>query len=385
MENTTAQSLKSNINLFIFLFINFVFVFKYGSRLTSYAPLIGIAVVLVQFGIWKKRNILASFSTGLNWADAAIIITFIAGCTFVFSKVPVESLNVDRWSVITSFWDNYFQDKYVYYAQSHMGNPPGPMPVYYILALPFYLIGEIGFLSLSGIIAFYTLLRFSNISRIYSSIGLLLLCSSAFYLWEVTCRSNLFINGTLVLASIVYFYKDGVTAHAYRHLIITGILVGLCLSTRNVFAIPYIIVFIYALKIEKVSFVNLIIVSCIALVVIALSFIPFVYNHIEDFKVMNPFIIQGSFLMPFKYTVIFIALALLCPFICRSKNDTYFYSGLILFLTIVFYFCYHITNSGFNAAFHGSKADISYFILCTPFSLYYLFKKERKNISTTPV
>ena len=378
MENLTA-SLKKNTSLFILLFVNFVFVYKYGSRLTPYAPLIGLAAVLVQFALWKKRELLARFSTKLDWADAAVLLIFIAGCTIAFNKIPVETLNVDRWSVITSFWDNYFDGKYVYFATSHMGNPPGPMPVYYILALPFYFMGELGFFSISGIVVFYVLLRLSTIPRFYSSLALLLLCSSAFYLWEVTCRSNILINGTLVLASIVYFYKDGST-NTYRHLIITGILTGLCLSTRNVFAIPYIIAFLYALKAKKVSFGNLIIIGCIALFVMALSFVPFVYNHVDDFKTMNPFIIQGSYLMPFKYTLIFIALAFVFAFLCRKKEDVYFYSGLVLFLTIVFYFGYHTVNSGFNAAVHDSRADNSYFILCIPFSLYYLLLPHGRQL-----
>ena len=378
MESTTATSLKKDISLFILLFVNFVFVFKYGSRLTPYAPLIGLAVALVQFGIWKKRDFLATFSNKLNWADAAVLAIFIAGAAIIFNKVPVETLNVDRWSVITSFWDNYFEGKYVYYAKSHMGNPPGPMPVYYILALPFYLMGELGFFSLLGIVAFYVLSRYT-IPRAYSSLALLLLCSSVFYMWEVTCRSNILINGTLVLASIVYFYNDGIT-NKYKHLIITGILTGLCLSTRNVFAIPYIISFLYALTYKKVSFVNLIMVGCIALFVMALSFVPFVYNHVEDFKAMNPFIIQGSYLMPFSYTLIFIALAFVFAFLCRKKEDVYFYSGLVLFLTIVFYFGYHTVNSGFNAAVHDSRADNSYFILCIPFSLYYLLLPDSRQL-----
>jgi len=45
----------------------------------------------------------------------------LIGSGFIFYKIPVESLNVDRWSVITSFWDNFFKGEYVYFAKSNMG------------------------------------------------------------------------------------------------------------------------------------------------------------------------------------------------------------------------------------------------------------------------
>ena len=91
---------------------------------------------------------------------------------------------------------------------------------------------------------------------------------------------------------------------------------------------------------------------------------------------MNPFIVQGDYLLPLKYTLIFIGLAFVAPFIANSKMDVYFYSMLVLFLTIVSYFLYHIIVFGFNTSFYESRADISYLILCLPFALYYLIKQQ---------
>lgn len=379
MEVAGSTNLKKNISLFIFLFVNFVFAYKYLYRsYGNYAVLAGTTILIIQLLIWKNQSLLIKLGNKLNLVDTIIIVGFISASAFAFTQIPATSLNVDRWSVISSFWDKYFQDKYVYFAVSHMGNPPGPMPFYYVLALPFYLIGELGFYSLTGFIVFYALMRNSKTERYKSTLALVLICTSLFYLWEVICRSNIFINGTLVLASVLYFFRPENT-NKYRHLIITGVLTGLCMSTRNVFAIPYLIAFLYALKNKDISFKNLVLIGIIAIGVIVLSFIPFVYNHIEDFKRVNPFVIQGTVLMPFAYTLIFIALAFVFPFMCRSKNDVYFYSGLLLFLTIVFYFGYHMFNLGFNGAVHESHADNSYFLFCLPFALFYVLKADAKN------
>src|SRR5690606_21024877 len=141
---------KTNISFLLFLVVNFLFAVKYTERLTSLYLVTSISLMVFYLLIWKYKSRLNLFQTKLNIVNLSIIILFFLGSVFVFSKISQESLMVDRWSVISSFWDNYFSDKYAYLATSHMGNYPGPMPFYYILALPFYLIGELGYFSLLG-------------------------------------------------------------------------------------------------------------------------------------------------------------------------------------------------------------------------------------------
>jgi hypothetical protein len=92
---------------------------------------------------------------------------------------------------------------------------------------------------------------------------------------------------------------------------------------------------------------------------------------------MNPFLIQSSALVPFEYTLLFILIAFITGIYCKSIKDIYFFSGLVLFISIVIYFLYHINLVGFKNTFFGSDADISYFILCTPFSLFYVLSSKK--------
>ena len=139
------QKIKTNSCLFIFLFINFAFLVKYLSRVTSHYILFSLPIIAFYYTFWSYRIQFRTIFKKLKYLNIILIVFFILASKFIFMKIPYESLNVDRWSVITSFWDNFFRNDYVYFAKSNVGNPPGPMPFYFILALPFYLIRELGY------------------------------------------------------------------------------------------------------------------------------------------------------------------------------------------------------------------------------------------------
>lgn len=149
---------KKNVSLFIFLFVNFLFSVKYISRVTNYYLIISFLISLIYFFIWRYKRVLERFPISLSKLNFLILSIFVLGCYSAFNKIPVATLNVDRWSVITSFWDSYFNNQYVYFAKSNVGNPPGPMPFYFLLALPFYFIGELGWFSVMGVMLFFIFL-----------------------------------------------------------------------------------------------------------------------------------------------------------------------------------------------------------------------------------
>ncbi|MGK4566705.1 hypothetical protein [Flavobacterium sp. 3HN19-14] len=370
---------QKSASMLIFLFINFIFALKYTSRFTDYYWLVSVLVVVFYAIIWYKRQLFSLLISKIKYSNYWLYGFYIIAALLLLYYIPKEMLNVDRWSVITSFWDNYFKGEYVYYAKSFDGNYPGPMPFYFILALPFYLIGELGIFSLSGILLFVFLMKKCRIAQ--REIAFLLTGISLFYLWELCSRSNLFVNGCLVLLSVVYFFKShGKSAKAS---LIFGVIIGLLLSTRNVFVIPYIVTFLFALKTNKIDFKNMIFLGFIAVMTFGLTFLPFIYGHFDDFLKMNPFVIQSSFLLPFKYTLMFILLAAVVVAACKKESDIYFYAGLVLFLTILFHLAYTISKTSFDAALFGSEADISYFILCTPFLMYRLFLTENPESPTS--
>lgn len=372
---------KTAICVILFLFINFVFAVKYLSRITPYYLIYSLVIVGSYYLLWRYSSHLKIIPTKLTYLNIALLCTFAIGSIIIFYKVPPLTLNVDRFSVISSFWDNYFAGKYAYFAKSHMGNAPGPMPFYFILALPFYLMGELGYLSLLGGFVFYSTLRYDKKSSTQQTAAILLIILSMFYLWEVICRSNLFLNSTLILCSIIYFFKSTENKKA-NYILCNGIIIGLLLSTRNVFIIPYIITFLFALKTNIISIKNTLKIALIAISTFIITFIPFVLNHFDDFTKANPFIIQSSILMPLHFTFICILLSLASFFILKQKSDVFFYSALILFLTIILYNIHLLTRFGFQRMFYDKEnvGDISYFIFCVPFLLYYMLHHQKEHI-----
>ena len=366
--------LKKNISLVLFLFVNFLFTYKYLERFTPWAALLSVSVSIFYIVLYRNRNILKFINKKI---EISLIVIFIVACLVIWKKVPIETLNVDRWSVISSFWDSYFANEYAYFAKSFAGNPPGPMPFYFILALPFYLVGELGFLSIIGILFFYWLMCYNRVNFIIRGLVLLLILSSFFNLWEVICRSNIFFNASLVLGSLIYILNQKVFTH--KTLIISGIFIGLLISTRNVFVISYIICFLYLWRVKAIQFKQLTILGIISLLIFTITFIPFIYEHLEDFKQMNPFIVQSTFLIPFEYTILFVLMAIGTSFLCKNKNDVYFYNAIILFVSILIYLIYYICLQGFTQSFTNSTVDISYFIFCIPFAFWFLAYNDSKG------
>ena len=369
---------KKYVSLFVFLFINFMFGMKYLSRISSHYLIFSLLILAFYTFIWIKKDKITFLLQKLKLSANLLLILYFIFSIALLYFVPKESLSVDRWSVISSFWENYFHNEYAYAAKSFGGNYPGPMPFYFVLALPFYLIGELGLFSFLGITTFVLVIKNINKSFEYTSISLLFIATSLFYVWEICARSNIFINGSLILFSILFFFKK--YKKTINSNLIFGIIIGLLLSTRNVFVIPYIITFVYALRTKKIDVKNTFYLGIITLFTFILTFLPFVWDHFSDFKVMNPFIVQSSFLVPFKYTLLFIFSAFCLSFLCKKEEDVYFYSGLSLFLTILFYFGLVVFNNSFNAAYYESKADISYFILCLPFFIYHIFLNEKTEV-----
>ena len=128
-----------------------------------------------------------------------------------------------------------------------------------------------------------------------------------------------------------------------------------------------------------ISFEKISLLALITVLMFICTFIPFVLNHLEDFMTMNPFIIQSNVLMPIEYTILSILISFITYFVVNDKNDVFFYSGLILFLTIILYYIYLIDKLSFRDVFFNSVADISYFIFCIPFILYYLIEIDVKR------
>ncbi len=366
MEASQVYSKRQNIIVVgIIGFINALFILKYLDRYVHHAEIYTLSPILVLLGlgylVWGKRKVHVT-NTFLLLITGVFALAFITA----LQLIPAAKLNVDRWSVIYSFWQTAFQGKYPYSAQSHMGNFPGPLPVYFILALPFYAVKEIGYMPLLASICFivYILKRGKNESSDYSFTVLVLLASPCIY-WEIVARSTLFFFSFLWLIYADWFLNKGLNDK--KHVIRAGLIGGLLLSTRFIYAMLLALWAVYSWRSGK-SILRIMGWGTIIVIVFAATIIPLWLIFPTEFAQFNPFKTESSAFVPFAYNFIFIGIAIACAFLCKNNQSTLFFSGITMFLIILLYFGFHISRDGWNNTLTNSyHGYLLYFILPFPF------------------
>lgn len=99
--------MKKALSILMLLFINAIFSYKYLSREFDNAWIVAAILVVIQlFGFLY----LSKINIPKKLFNSAVIITglgIIALVVIAYLKIPLDTLNVDRWSVIDSFWSFY--------------------------------------------------------------------------------------------------------------------------------------------------------------------------------------------------------------------------------------------------------------------------------------
>lgn len=366
---------KRTISLICISCINLLFAYKYLHRITEWALAISCAYFLffllaAYFFVRSDHKFLRSRNTFIASIFIYSILAFI-----LWSIIDIHQLNVDRWSVISSFWQWAGEGKYPYLAKSHMGNHPGPLPVYFLITWPFLKLGELGLFTLSGIILFSVFLYFrSTVQK--ANLSLFLLIISLALAWELVTRSTLFTNAVLFLLGIHWLLE--LNLKNKKHLLFSALLAALLFSTRTIFVIPLIIFGFYKLKISRKNLKDLFIWSLFIILFFVFTFVPFIVNYPNDFWQTNPFTIQSR-LLPVYFTPAIILFAALLGWFSKNKVDVIFYSGVGFLTTVIIYFMYVTAITSLYDAFFNSVADISYLLFSLPFFLY-SFSIENKKV-----
>ena len=182
------------------MIINSMFCFKYLYRImpavgSASVPLYALFIYVIYLLYIKHRLLLSIkkiFAGGVVYILIFSIILFF---------IPKETLNVDRWEMIELFWNSTREGHYPYGIASPGGNYPGPMPFYFILCYPFYMIGEIGLVTIGGIVI-WCIDTYRRADRNNLSFIVFLVVSSLAICWELLVRSTIFF----ITAIFVLFF-----------------------------------------------------------------------------------------------------------------------------------------------------------------------------------
>jgi hypothetical protein len=356
--------INNAFSMLVFCTVNMLFVVKYTSRIGGcYALVLSgayacfcIALFLCSVRLPEKlfRRQQAFLIAG------AFVLFFLAALWFI----KVDTIMNDRWSVIQAFFDDLFQGKYPYLAKSNQDNQPGPFPFYFVLTFPFYLVKEIGLLTLAVFIAYFLFLNKQSAENRALLLQTVLLVTSPAIVYEIVVRSTIFVNMVLVVL-YVYWLEKQVLSGERKRILVPGIVGGFLLSTRAITAIPVVCYLSYSLLRRKdtLTFVK---ISALMAAGFCLTFAPLLYWGRESFLQNNPIFLQSSF-SPIPVTIAFVALSFAGGLFLKSFGNYLRFCGIVLFLIVAVSTVWSAASVGWHRGFYDSKFNISYFIFCLPF------------------
>ena len=357
------------IALLLYILINTLFVEKYVSRVTSLHWIFAIAYIVGVVGfLWVIRHYSPKCKHPFKWFLALLIIFSCIAGILQLSIDPL-TLNVDRWSAIHNFLSGMFCGHYPYGQQTHLGGYGSPFPVWQILHIPFYALGNVG---MSIIIV--TILFLWTLYRLYSPkvalVAGILLCISPAFWYEIAVRSDLITN--IMLSALIAEWLVHKNVKLINNVIGLAILVGLTLSTRLIAVIPLCVLYGYEflqLSWKKQSLFLLIILSTFTL-----TMLPFALWQGSTllFFEYNPFVLQtrqGSFLVLLIFACGAIGVTI---WMHGRMNYRTIITGLLLTSLVVMSFVGKMWKENLWTELFSPTFDITYLSVALPFYIVYL-------------
>lgn len=375
---------KNNILLLVLVFlINGLFVIKYSVRL-NYVPQSVIclfyAILFVGSLFLYKR--LKFFSNNFRKVDN-ILMVFILVIFFIliFINIKVDglTLNVDRFSALEVLISSVLSGEYPYSVLDHLDNTTSNLPGLFYLSLPFYLLGDVGFLQPFTFLFFSLVIIYSKIKNEEKIFIIALLLTSPSFFWEVIAKSDLMSNCILILIFISLWHQKFKTDY-FKNIKLLAFLVALFTLTRGIVAIP-ITIFLFSsfcnisMK-RKIAFILYLILFSLLISLPILITLPD-YNFILEH---NPFNHQTRY-APTLLIIISLILPFILSFKVKKSSDIFLYTTYILAGLMLITFSLNCFEEGFGENLYGNLFDISYLSMIIPFIIFYFFEtfKNRRD------
>lgn len=354
----------------IYLFIGTLFVYKYGSRQNYVNPILltsaFITIYTAFIFYFTKKDLSPSF---YKYAYIGLAIFYLIVTIFINIKVDKYALMPDRWSAMEAGIRALFSGEYPYSALDHRNGRTSNLPTLLFIGIPFYLMGDVGYLQTFSSAIFFLLIGYALKNYKQKFFATFLFTASISFMWEVWVKSDIMSNFILLLLYI------NITPLKYDKgdkpkIIVTAILSTQLLLTRLVAIIPLNILllkkFLYLKLREKIVFI------LISILIIAINFWIVFKNvsSINEFKIHNPFLLQNSQL-PLYLSVVCVALSIYFSFHTKSLATVLIFSSVSLFVPSLLAMITQILRYGFYNAYFNSRIDVSYFDMCMPFLIFY--------------
>ena len=361
----------------LLVIINSLFMIKYGVRFIG--PHAYVLAIIMLIGYMVLLFTGPVIFNKLSWRASAVFFITLVFCSIVFNilvdaSIKPESIKVDRWSAITSWDKKILHGEYPYEARTHLGGIVSGLPGLFIITLPFYFMGDVGYFQAA------TLLLFGLVCAMVLKAdkrvpAFLLFFLSIGFLWEIFVRSEIGGNAVITILSMIILerYRGRQTV---KTMLLCGAILGYLMAMRTVFLVPCAIYLVRWLDFKKIGRTAAFAIT--SLTVFCLLLFPFIAWDMHKFLSNNPFHEQSD-KMPLGLAACFVVGAVVCGFFARSLERAVLVSGYVLFGLIGSGFLIKIFRAGFTQAFWGSGFDISYFMVALPFLVLSLFPLLRSS------
>lgn len=369
---------RTQWQLILYLFVNILFIFKYLTRTEISVPLITVLYISGILGFvylyfkWSPKVSEKLFKYSSFVLLSITLILIAVGLLYI----DPYTVRVDRWSAVSFFLEGLFNGEYPYGIHTHVSetNFPSPFPLWHVINIPFYLLGDVGI----GLI-FFLIITFVTVKIYFNSYRkafffLILLILSPAYWWEVAVRSDSLSNGFLVLTFILWYTKKGYSVD--KNFWLTIILCGIIASSRLSAVLP-VALFLFAQYIQT-NWLKKILFPLSILAFVLVVFMPFVLWTIDGtyvFFTRNPFMSQTSVGNP-VFLIIMIVAGIIFALKWKNTDEYFEYAASFMFIFMAGSQLSLIMTRGISGSFFtDSTYDLSYFTLYLPYTLMALASK----------
>ena len=275
----------------LFIGICYTLSLKYAMRATDYFGYIcltyAVVLGLAYTAMTGKSADRLKYGRTLFWTTIAVLVLMMLAVQYHFD--PMQN-RVDRWSAIANPLTALFRGEFPYLAETHLGGNASPFPVWMVLHIPFWALGNVGLSEIvTAAIFVYSVKMLGGYKA--GTMATVLLALSVNLWYETAVRSDLISNFLLLCAFINMLTAKEITFD--KHPYVLSIAAGLWLSTRISTAFPlFILFFPYWLKLpvgKKIMTVLL------AAGTFCITFLPLVIWDADSlfFAENNPFSLQS--------------------------------------------------------------------------------------------
>jgi hypothetical protein len=350
--------------LVIFQVTNILFVYKYSTRVfqNSSIPMLLYLVSINLFLVLLYQDF--NFTMPGRVHNMVFFLTAVAiavGLVFLMKQFDPTRIRVGRFPALHDWIARLLNGEYPYVSPTR----PSGFPFLFLIAVPFYLLADLGFIQIFALLLYALLLH-----RKHGGCGttplrtLLLVASAPVFLYEVVTRSDLFSNMVFVLFYLS-FCETGLSSARSKLLALAGFVGGLLLATRGIVLLIYVLYFGYIFK-NHLSRGFVFLVGVLAGFCAAV--LPFAMWNWQYFMDYGPLTIQTSYLPIWLSLLAVMCCAYLATRI-GSMTSTYRVAGFVLFAVVFLALAISVVGNGWTAAIHGDRFDISYFCFALPFLL----------------